>query len=1182
MLMPNGFVSTYFATDRRRFRVSIGRFGALLPAVIALVCAGGAAWSQTSTGTIVGTVTDAQGASVAAANVTLLNEGTKEQQTAVTNSTGNFAFPALIAGTYTVTVEAKGFEKLEKVGNALEAQQRLSVGTLQLTVGAVTQTISVQAQAVTVQTASAESSALLSPAQMETLSSRARDVSDMLRILPGVSTSPAQDEAISPGGQGSTIPNIGGVSGSYGTMMLDGENGADAGTQSAYTLSISPDAIGEVKVLLNNYQAEYGHSGGAMINIVTKSGTRDYHGSVYWYKRDEELNANNFFNNAAGLVKPRYRYQTEGVSMGGPLYIPKYAPALRNKLFFFYNYERDPNTAATAIGQFTMPTALERAGNFSQSLNQAGALIVVKDPNNNDAPFPNNTIPSSRINPNGLALLNVFPVPNQLNRALTAGAYNYQWQSSVQDQRQEQVIKGDYKATDKDSIFFRYLGWEAWSPGYEANFGFGYNVYGFPVKAYELGYTRIITPTMVNEFTVGVRRPHEHTAVPTVANGHTPAWPTVDLSCCSRAAYGFNAGQLYPQNNYYDILPQASFSGSISDSPSFGNWQAGRFPQEELDTFVYGTDGLTIIKGTHAFKVGAYWERLRVITGTGFGANPEGNFSFNVDANNPNDTGDPYSNALLGNFDSYTESTARTRPAAVAIELDGYAQDSWKIKKNFTLEYGLRVVYYTPYNEWDHEQSTFAITQFNPANAPLLYTPTLVNGVRMALNPVTGATLNQVFVGDFVPGTGNIANGIVTQNNTIGYPPGFMHNFGPLLQPRVGLAWDVFGNGRTAVRIGVGKFNEIQRFQPSSSGPPISYNPTIYYGNLATFLTTGTALSPGTVTGYDENYKAPGIYNFTGGIQQSLGHGTVLDVKYVGNVTRHLPDSRALETLPYLYQFLPSSTDPTTGKPYINNFLAPYKGYTGITYDEAASSSNYNSLQVTAQRRLAHGFNFGVAYTWSKLLGYGSTLPIYNNATTWDYGKQSYDQTHIFNINYTYDIPGVSRHLPDNLRLTHFVLDDWQVSGITSFSSGVPQSITLTTTNSANLTGGGDGQRVEMTCNPNLPHDQRNVNQFFDTACIALPVGLGNPGDAPVDVYRGPGINNTDATLFKNFPLHNEKRVLQFRWEFYNLFNHTQFLTVNNSAVFNPTTGAQTNGLLGHAITARDARIMQVSLRLRF
>jgi hypothetical protein len=410
-----------------------------------------------------------------------------------------------------------------------------------------------------------------------------------------------------------------------------------------------------------------------------------------------------------------------------------------------------------------------------------------------------------------------------------------------------------------------------------------------------------------------------------------------------------------------------------------------------------------------------------------------------------------------------------------------------------------------------------------------------------------------------------------------------MNNFGPLLQPRLGLAWDVFGSGKTAVRIGLAKYNEIQRFQPSSSGPPISYNPTIYYGNLATFLNTGTVLAPGTVTGYDKDYKAPALYNMTAGVQQSLGRGIVLDVKYVGVLGRHLQDSRAIETLPYLYQFLPSSTDPTTGKPYVNNFLVPYSGYTGITYNEGASSSNYNALQVTAQRRLSHGLQFGATYSWSKTMGYGSTLPIYVNARVWDYGKPSFDQTHIFNFNYTYDIPGVSKHLANSLGpVARFTLDSWQLSGITSFSSGVPLGIALTTTNSANLTGGGDGQRVNLTCNPNLSHGGRNVNQFFNTSCLALPAGLGNPGNAPVDVFRGPGIANWDTTLFKNFPIRNEKRVLQFRWEFYNIMNHTQFSTINTSAVFNPTTGAQTNGLLGHATAARNARIMQVSLRFRF
>ena len=316
----------------------------------------------------------------------------------------------------------------------------------------------------------------------------------------------------------------------------------------------------------------------------------------------------------------------------------------------------------------------------------------------------------------------------------------------------------------------------------------------------------------------------------------------------------------------------------------------------------------------------------------------------------------------------------------------------------------------------------------------------------------------------------------------------------------------------------------------------------------------------------------------TFGIQQNIGLGTLLDVKYVSALGHHLGGSRNLNTLPYGTRFLPQNIDPTTNKPYSDNFLRPYPGYGSISYQEHSTSSNYHALQVSANRRLSKGFQFGAAYTYSKTMDYGSN-PMYRPARIWNYALADFDQTHMLTFNYTYDLPKLSKVLPNPV--VRHAFDNWQVSGITSFSSGTPSGIGLSTTNSADLTGGGDGQRVLVIADPRIPHSERTIEHMFNNAAFALP-GKGDPGNAPRTMVRGPGINNWDLTVFKLFPIKSEQRSLQLRWEIYNLPNHTQFSGMDTGARFDPVTGAQTNGLFGTATSARSPRQMQVSLRFRF
>jgi hypothetical protein len=478
--------------------------------VLALVLSGQAA-AQTVTGTVAGVVTDPSAQVIVGATVTLTNDRTGEARTATTSEVGTFTFPAIPPGEYSVKVESTGFKTFHRTGMVLSANQRLWLGEIQLTIGAVTETIRVVAQAAQVQTTSAEQSAMLTPDQMGTMMTRGRDVVALLRLLPGVTY--GTDPVALGGSYGTDTPAIGGAPNRANTMTLDGLLSNDIGTPSVFSAPLSIDAIGEVKALLNNYQAEYAGNGGAVINIVTKSGTREFHGGAYWYKRHEMFNANSFFNNANNVRKPLYRYNTLGLTIGGPICIPGKFNRNRQWLFGFFSLEdwriKDPRD----LRQVTTPTALERAGDFSQTLDVSGRLISITDPLTRQA-FPGNLIPASRINKNGLALLNILPLPNFMDRTISKGNYNYLFQESLDHPKRTKLFKIDIVPTPNDRIALRGSQWWADQKGYNvasgaSNWGLFKQCYCFTEDGLTVSFTRVFSPTIVMEITAGGRHNRE-------------------------------------------------------------------------------------------------------------------------------------------------------------------------------------------------------------------------------------------------------------------------------------------------------------------------------------------------------------------------------------------------------------------------------------------------------------------------------------------------------------------------------------------------------------------------------------------------------------------------------------------------------------------------------------------------
>ncbi|MBI3679217.1 MAG: TonB-dependent receptor [Acidobacteria bacterium] len=1144
----------------------------LLTSILAAIISAASLSAQILTGTISGTVVDTSDNIIVGAKVTLASERTGDSRTAATNDSGGFSFPAVQPGSYTVKVEHPGFRPFQKTGNILTANERLSVGTLQLQLGSLAETVTVTAVGAQVQTTSSERSALLAPKQLEMIAIRGRDVVSMLRILPGVSQ---QVDTENLGGSfGTTTPNIQGARANWNSLAVDGLTGNDLGSPSVFSSPINLDAIGEVKVLLNNYQAEVGRNGGSFVNIVTKSGTREYHGSAYWFKRHEQYNANNFFNNRTGVPKPRYRYATIGATFGGPLYIPKLVPRGQEKLFFFYSYEQAWTQNPQALRQVTTPTDLERRGDFSQSLDQNGRLIPITDPDTR-APFPNNQVPLSRVNRNGQAILNIFPLPNLLDRNITRGNYNFQFQESLQAPRWQHLFRTDWKPTNQDSFAFRGSLWYADQLGYAvaaggANWGLTRQHYTYTDNGVVMNYARILSPTLVNEFMGGVRHGVEK----------GPPESDTELARVQRNARGLaTLGQYYPANNPLGIIPQANFGGVPSAAAVSYD---GRYPLRGADTIFNFSDSVTWNKGSHTLKAGFAFERVRNYEGEQ--GNYGGTFNFNRDVNNPFDTNYAYSNALLGLFQSYSESDTRPSNEGRKTVLGWYIQDTWKINRKLTLDYGFRFTWYSQWVQDSGKAAAFVLDRYNPARTPQLYRPVNAQGGRRSQNPITGEILPAVYIGAIVPNSGDPFNVAILATDQ-SYPAGFREQEPVLPEPRFGFAYDVFGNGKTAIRSSFGLFHNTVSpgVRAFAQNPPNQITPNVFYGNLATYLTTSGVLFPNNNTGFTRRMITPSLYNYTFGIQQDVGFATIVDAAFVGSVGRHLQHSRNINTVPYGARFLPQNADPTNpSTPLSDNFFRPYPGWGNLTLNENVSTSNYNALQLAANRRFVRGLQFGVAYTWSKAMNYvnsdGDGVAQYRPLRIWNYGKAGYDQTHIFIVNYTWDLPKGSRLW--NTRPGRVLLDGWLLSGITSFYSGFPSGAGFSTVDGADISGGGDGARINVTGKAQLASGDRSFSRFFDPAVFRRP-GRGDAGNSPKDVFRGPGANNWDLSLFKNFPIGSESRYLQLRVETYNTFNHSQWSGVDSTARFDAQ-GNQVNARFGEVTSASTARLMQLSLRFNF
>lgn len=1128
----------------------------------------GAAVAQQVTGSISGTVKDSSGAVVPNAKVTITNTDQNLLVRAVkTDTNGDYSAPLLPLGHYSVSAEADQFKTSTVNGIELHVNDKLTVN-LTLQVGSTSQTVTVEAAPLQVELQSAAPTGLISGTQIRELALNTRNYEQLVSLMPGVSYGAGDQLYIgleNPSGQTNVVSfSINGNRNSANSWTIDGADNVDRGSNLTLLDYPSVDSIAEFRVERGLYSADSGRAGAGQINVITKSGTDQFHGDAYEFFRNDKLAANTFFNNASGAKRPPLRYNDFGYTIGGPVFIPKIYNSDRknNKTFFFFSQEfRRVITYGTASA--IVPTAAELQGTFPDQ------VCVAFDPNTGSCTASSNQVPTI----NGTAQEYIKDVWSKVPQPTNAGTNQiFNPLRNIFNGRQE-IVRIDHTFSTKVSGFFRYINDSipTQEPGGlftgDAIPNVGTTSTNAPGHSYVFHATYAVTPNLLNE-----------------------------------AAYSYSYGAiisnpigLTAKANSPDINVPLPFQVTLSRIPNIaisggsGIFSFGPYRDFNRDHNIY--DNFTWIHGKHTMKFGISYHHYQKTENAGGGN--EGTFNFfNTGASGvqavcggcgvtPTTFEQSFANFLQGRVDRFTQSSVDITPDIRDNQLEWYAQDQFRIRPNLTFNYGARLSYF--------RQPTDASGRLDNFD-PLTFLP----GQAQAVVPFDAANPsdpNNKFAGLLCPGnpsapicnpSGNPLDGIIVGGSSSPYGSKVANEDSFDVAPRLGIAWDPFGTGITSVRAGYGIYYDSSLFgtyeQNIFANPPFVQSISIPNTNFSNpgAGTPSVNLNPLALHASAVPYHTPYVQDWSLDVQRMLPKSVLLDVGYYGEKGTHLLGIIDInEVHPGLAASLGYPTIFASNTPILNS-LRPFPGYNAINTIQTRFDSNYNSLQVAVQKRFGSSSLLDINYTFSHALTDAQTdrssAPQNTYNLRGEYGSSQLDRRHVFTADYVYDLP----FFKSQEGFAGHILGGWEASGIVSYFSGLPLTVgTFSNLDPAGLGFFGPsaaGPRPDMISNPNsgAPH---KFSQWFNTAAFVNPTASQTtPGNAPRGAVRGPGAERWDFSAIKNIKV-TESMRFQFRAEFFNIFNHTNPDGVST---------ALGSSIFGKVFSTRDPRIVQLGLKFYY